>query len=253
MTFNLSFDIEPDIHEETTLGITEGINTLLELLNKQGIKATFFTTCDVLEKHPEIFQKLQQEGHEIASHGYRHVRYEQLTLEEKKEHLRKSEQVFLKILGKKARGFRAPQHSIDDETLNLLAENNYKYDSSRTPLNFLQLIFFPKHWKEWKKDQGKNKTYMIRENLKEIPPTSLIIPFVSLTLRILPKPILWMYLTLLRKTTPTIVFYAHSWDFIKLPKSKIDKTFSHKLLLKRLDYTITYLKKYERPTLLEEL
>ncbi len=248
MNFSITFDVEPDLHSEGYKGITEGIPKAVEILNRHKVKGTFFVTCDCIEQHPEIFKKLQEEGHEIALHGYRHVRYEELNTQEKHTHLTKALLIFRKYLGKKPRGFRAPQHSIDDETLNLLEEYEFKYDSSRTPLNFLQLIFFPEHYHEWKKDQTKNYPYMVRPKLKEIPTSSFVIPFVSLVLRTWPKPLLWIYLKFMKKT-PVLVFYAHSWDFIELPESRTDRLFSHKRFMKKLDYTIEFLKKHNKTSI----
>ena len=237
----ITVDTEADLNSRDYRGIYDGLGALRKILDKYDIKVTFFVTCDCIEKYPKIFQRLQKEDHEIALHGYRHVRFDKLSYKEKEEQIKKSIEVFVRYLKKKPKGFRAPQHSIDNETLNLLEKYNFKYDSSYTPLNLFQLFFFPRRFLSWLRlFLSKTKTYRIRGNLYEIPCSAIIIPFVSLVLRIFPKSLLKFYLGILKVFNREIVFYAHSWDFIELPNSRIDRTFSHKRVVKNLIYLINH-------------
>ena len=47
---------------------------LLDLFAEAGVKATFFTLGWVAERHPELIRRIVAEGHELASHGWSHVR-----------------------------------------------------------------------------------------------------------------------------------------------------------------------------------
>lgn len=251
---SITFDVEPDIHTEGYKGITSGISEIISILDRQKIKATFFTTCDCIEKYPRIFNDLKKQGHEIAFHGYRHIRFDELSLQEKKEQIEKSVKIFKTILKENPRGFRAPQHSIDNSTLRILNQNSFLYDSSYTPFNFLQLVFFPKKFKLGIKGFfSPRRTYKILKEIYEIPVSSFLIPFVSLPLRIFPWKILKIYLWFLRKTNTNLVFYAHSWDFIELPKSKIDRMFNHKKLIKNMKRMIDYLSEKNKFVKMEEL
>src|SRR3989344_3768206 len=138
----ISFDIEPDLHTSKYKGITDGLKTIIKILDKHRIKATFFITCDVIEKYPKLLLTIKKEGHELALHGYIHKRFDSITLREKETQIQKSILCFQKHLQDIPKGFRAPQHSINKETLNLLEKYQFKYDSSCTPLNLLQFIFF---------------------------------------------------------------------------------------------------------------
>ena len=235
----ITVDTEADLNSGNYKGIYEGLEALRKILDKYNIKVTFFVTCDCIEKYPKIFQRLQKEDHEIALHGYRHVRFDKLSYKEKEEQIKKAIEVFVRYLKNKPKGFRAPQHSIDDETLNLLAKYGFKYDSSYTPLNLLQLFFFPGRFLSWLRlFFSQTKTYRIRGNLYEIPCSAIIIPFVSLALRVFPKPLLRFYLDILKVFNKEIVFYAHSWDFIELSNSRIDRAFSYKRVIEHLIYLI---------------
>ena len=60
----LSFDDGP---------IPEITEWVLEELKKHKAKATFFCIGDNIEKHPEIFKKVIDEGHAIGNHTFNHL------------------------------------------------------------------------------------------------------------------------------------------------------------------------------------
>jgi peptidoglycan-N-acetylglucosamine deacetylase len=46
---------------------------VLDVLKEYDIKATFFCIGDNINKHPDIFQKVIQEGHAIGNHTFNHL------------------------------------------------------------------------------------------------------------------------------------------------------------------------------------
>ena len=46
---------------------------VLELLEKEDIKATFFMVGDNVRKYPEIFQMVKDQGHAIGNHTFHHI------------------------------------------------------------------------------------------------------------------------------------------------------------------------------------
>ena len=253
MAVVISFDIEPDLHTKKYKGITEGISTILKMLDKYKIKATFFVTCDCLEKYPKVFKNLQKQGHEIALHAYRHTRFDDLSDEEKERHLKKSIILFRKILKKHPNGFRAPQFSIDEKTLDLLEKHKFKYDSSIAAADIFQLLFHKRfsHW--FKQFFTSVRKYKIRKNLYEIPPTSLFIPFTSLNIRLFPQLFIKVQYLILRILYSNIVFYAHSWDFISLKKSRIMELCPKKDFIKKFNLFLKYLYKRDKFTTMIDL
>ncbi|MEM3405617.1 MAG: polysaccharide deacetylase family protein [Candidatus Pacearchaeota archaeon] len=248
---SFTIDVEPDLHSNTYKGITEGIPKILSLLNKYKIKATFFVTCDCIEKYPEVFKKLIKEGHEIALHGYRHVRFDELTYKEKEENIKKSIECFKKYLKIKPKGFRAPQHSIDKETLFLLKKYKFEYDSSITPWNFYHLLFFWKIKLKLVHNFRKMKPHFWG-GLKEIPISSFIMPFSSVTLRILPKYLLMIYLFFISIYKKPI-FMIHSWDLINIPNSKIYKLSKKEKFISQLEILLLFFSKKRKFVTLNNL
>lgn len=239
----LSFDVEPDLHTLDYKGITEGIPQILKIFDKNNVKATFFITCDCLEKYPFIFRNLIKKGHEVAWHGYRHERFDDLTKQGKEESIKKSLVCFKKYLNISPKGFRAVQHSSDSGTFSLLEKNGFSYDSSRTPLNILQFIFFPKRIKRNFADFFSNPFPHKIGKIIEIPTSSFLMPFVSLVPRVFPVFLQRIYLALMSIFYRDLVFYAHSWDFIKTEGSKIDQKFPHERIIKNLELVIAALKR----------
>lgn len=47
---------------------------VLALLDRYGWKATFFCVGENVAKHPELYRRLQKEGHQVGNHSYNHVR-----------------------------------------------------------------------------------------------------------------------------------------------------------------------------------
>lgn len=62
-TLYLTFDDGP------TEGVTE---PLLDLLKEHGAKATFFCVGKNIENHPELFDRILNEGHEVGNHTFSH-------------------------------------------------------------------------------------------------------------------------------------------------------------------------------------
>jgi len=236
---SITFDTEPDLHSGKYLSITQGIPRILLILNKYQIKATFFTTCDCIEKYPQIFQELKKQGHEISSHGYRHLRFDGLSYNEKKEQIEKSIECFNKYFGEAPKSFRAPQLSISNSTLDLLEKYGFKYDSSYAPLDFLLLLYYPKKFRLWLKQFfSPRQKYKIRKNLYEIPTSAFFIPFVSILFRVFHRKAIQFYLNILKLFHNEISFYFHSWDFIDIPQSRIARTWPKEKIIKNLDYFI---------------
>ena len=63
---------------------------LLDIFEKQKIKATFFILAWNAEHAPELVKEIKAKGHEIASHGYKHELCTIMSYDELREDLLKS-------------------------------------------------------------------------------------------------------------------------------------------------------------------
>ncbi|MDP3091205.1 MAG: DUF3473 domain-containing protein [Nitrospira sp.] len=106
---------------------------LAELLEKHGMKATFFVLGWVAERHPELVKSLTAQGHEVASHGYGHELVTAQSPERFRQDVRMAKNILEDLTGSPVVGYRAPSFSITSETewaLSILVEEGYQYDSS---------------------------------------------------------------------------------------------------------------------------
>ncbi len=72
-SFNKNFEIkEKKIALTFDDGPTELTPKFLELLKQNNTKATFFCIGKQIEKHPEIFKQIIENGHEIGNHTFSH-------------------------------------------------------------------------------------------------------------------------------------------------------------------------------------
>jgi polysaccharide deacetylase family protein (PEP-CTERM system associated) len=103
-----------------------------------GIKATFFCLGWVAERYPNLIKRIQQEGHEIACHGYAHKLIYDQSPKEFRNDVRRAKDILEGIIGCKVIGYRAPTYSITANSLwamKILAEEGFKYDSSIFPVS----------------------------------------------------------------------------------------------------------------------
>ena len=54
--------------------IPEVTPKVLEILDRYGVKATFFMVGENIDKHPEVFEMVVKGGHAIGNHTYNHMK-----------------------------------------------------------------------------------------------------------------------------------------------------------------------------------
>ena len=117
----LSFDDGP------TPEITEWV---LEELKKYNAKATFFCIGNNIEKHPEIFAKVANEGHSIGNHTFNHLNGWKTSTKEYLENVNLCESSSLNlkstILNLQSKLFRPPYGKIKLSQSKKLGQLSYK-------------------------------------------------------------------------------------------------------------------------------
>lgn len=82
---------------------------VLDLLKKYGAKATFFCIGRQIEKHPDIFRKILNEGHTVGNHSYSHSRrFGFFSTQHVIDELRRTDAIIEHQSGRKPRLFRPP-------------------------------------------------------------------------------------------------------------------------------------------------
>lgn len=114
-------------------GVAAETACLLDLLQELQVKATCFVVGRLGLEQPQVVRDILARGHEVASHGFDHIRIQRLTPQGFAADLRKSLLVLQNITGEPVVGFRAPAFSLRPEqawAFRTMAEEGLVYDSS---------------------------------------------------------------------------------------------------------------------------
>lgn len=179
---------------------TFGANRILDILKKNGAKATFFTTGNFAERNPEVVRRIVGEGHEIACHGVDHW-------QPQASDVRRSKEIIERVSGQLAYGYRQPRmFPVSDEEI---AAAGYAYNSSLNP------AFIPGRYMHL----SAPRTWFRQREVVQIPASVtpwLRFPLFWLALHNLPQ---WLYHLLVRRTLHHdgyFVTYFHPWEFYEL-------------------------------------
>ncbi|MGR8930579.1 MAG: XrtA system polysaccharide deacetylase [Gammaproteobacteria bacterium] len=117
--------------------VADNTARILDLFAQHEVKATFFTLGWVAERYPDLIRRIVGEGHELASHGYEHVRVTEQTPGQFQADVKKTKRLLEDIGGKEILGYRAASYSIGEKNLwalQILQEEGYRYSSSIYPV-----------------------------------------------------------------------------------------------------------------------
>ena len=103
---------------------------LLALLDRHGIRSTWFIPGHTIETYPDLCARIHAAGHEIGHHGYTHEPPATLTREQEEAILVRGNEVIRQLTGAPARGYRSPSWDLSPHSLELLLAHDFVYDSS---------------------------------------------------------------------------------------------------------------------------
>jgi polysaccharide deacetylase family protein (PEP-CTERM system associated) len=184
------------------------------------------------ERLPNLIREIHSRGHEVASHGYNHNLCNRQPHADLKKELTDSKKLLEDITGSLVSGFRAPNFSVDDETLNIIEESGYLYDSSYNS--------FGLHGRYGKISLNGSKkkgiAHQISQNFFELPISNLYFrnpmsrPLSAMSskrndenrfvlplggggyFRLLPFSVFKMGVNSILKKDNAYLFYAHPWE-----------------------------------------
>lgn len=117
--------------------IERSMDRILALFERHGIQATFFFLGWIAERHPDLVRRVVAQGHELASHGWSHVRVVQQDREEFRQDVVRTRALLEDIGGVPVIGYRAASYSIGRDNLwalDVLHETGHRYSSSIYPI-----------------------------------------------------------------------------------------------------------------------
>jgi peptidoglycan-N-acetylglucosamine deacetylase len=117
------------LRSQGRFGPTRGLARILSLLADLEVPATFYIPGHTADQHPGAVEAILAAGHEVGHHGYMHRGTEGLDAAGQRAELEEG-LVALDKLGVRPGGYRSPGWELTPETLDLLVELGFGYESS---------------------------------------------------------------------------------------------------------------------------
>ena len=129
--------IARDSWPERECRVEANIERILAILEAGNVRATFFTLGWIAERYPAMVKRIVAGGHELASHGYGHLRASDQDRVAFMQDIGSSKAILEDLGGQAVLGYRAPSFSIGHGNLwalDALQEAGYRYSSSIYPV-----------------------------------------------------------------------------------------------------------------------
>jgi putative urate catabolism protein len=109
-------------------GSRVGVWRLLDLFKRYKMPITVFGVAMAMERHPQVVEAFLERGHEIASHGWRWISYQDVPLEIEREHMQRAIEIQTKLTGERPLGWYTGR--TRPNTRKLVVENGgFVYDA----------------------------------------------------------------------------------------------------------------------------
>ena len=107
-----------------------GLPRLLRLLDRHEVPASFFVTGITARLYPDTIRQIMASGrHEVGVHGWIHERTTSVPPEDERRLLQKTVEALQTVTGRQPVGYRSPSWEFSSETVRLLQEFGFLYDS----------------------------------------------------------------------------------------------------------------------------
>ncbi|MBY7909535.1 allantoinase PuuE [Vibrio fluvialis] len=109
-------------------GSRAGVWRILNEFKKRELPLTIFGIATALQRNPEVTQAFIEDGHEIACHGLKWIHYQNMPIEQERQHMHQALDLIESLTGKRPIGWYTGRDSPN--TRELVAEqDSLLYDS----------------------------------------------------------------------------------------------------------------------------
>ncbi len=125
--------LKPGVPDLNAVGWAEyghrrGIHRVLDVLARQGIRATVNVSGILAERYPEVVRRISDEGHEVVAHSYTmDVIHAYLDEAEERANITRTTELIERATGKRPTGWISPRSTPGIRTPRLLAEAGYDW------------------------------------------------------------------------------------------------------------------------------
>lgn len=193
--------------------VEANVDRILDLFAEHGVKATFFTLGWVAERYPQMIARIVAAGHELASHGWEHIRANTQNRSQFQDDIVRTKALLEDLSGSAVNGYRAASYSISTDNLwahEVLADAGYSYSSSIVPVRH-DLYGIP--------DAPRFAYRSAEDRLLEIPITTITLAGRNLNcggggwFRLFPYAFSrWAMKSVNEDEHQSCIFYFHPWE-----------------------------------------
>jgi len=109
-------------------GSRVGVWRLKNLFDRYRVPVTVFAVGMAVERYPEPVRALYTAGHEICSHGYRWIDYQDVNEKTEREHMQKAIRIITDTIGERPLGWYTGRTSSNTRAL-VVEEGGFLYDA----------------------------------------------------------------------------------------------------------------------------
>ena len=126
----LPFENERHMNMESfyEFGSRAGFWRLHREFTQREIPVTVFGVAMAMERNPEVVAAMVEADWEIASHGYRWIDYQKVSIDVEREHLKKAIEIHQTMTGEKPKGWYLGRMSPNTRQL-VIEEGSFLYDA----------------------------------------------------------------------------------------------------------------------------
>jgi polysaccharide deacetylase family protein (PEP-CTERM system associated) len=219
--------------------VEQNVDRLLTLFAENNAQATFFVLGWVAERYPNVVRRIVAGGHEIASHGYAHLRATEQSRAAFLDDIVRAKKILEDVGGATVHGYRAPSFSIGEANtwaFDAILEAGYRYSSS----------VYPVQHDHYGMPDAPRFPYRSRDGLLEIPITTTRAMGRNLPaggggyFRLAPYALSrWAIRRVNQREGRAAIFYLHPWEVDpeqpRVPGVSFKTRFRHYLNLNRME------------------
>jgi len=109
-------------------GARAGVWRVLRLFRERRLPLTIFAVGMALERNPAVAEALVADGHEVASHGWRWISYQDIDEATEREHMARAVQTIERATGQRPRGWYTGRDSPGTRRL-VVEHGGFAYDA----------------------------------------------------------------------------------------------------------------------------
>jgi peptidoglycan/xylan/chitin deacetylase (PgdA/CDA1 family) len=111
-------------------GTREQLHRLWQAIERVGVAANFFFVGDTAREEPELVREIAR-CHQVESHTMHHDNLRRLDKAAQRRTILDGRRSVEEVIGRPTRGFRAPYHAYNRQTVEILNEEGFVFDASR--------------------------------------------------------------------------------------------------------------------------